>query len=250
MRPTFLARSISTVLLLGFVFGCEYVTNLDDLEAEPVDYPDRDRNSSSGTAGSGATGQNGGSGNSASGGSGNSPSFGGSTNTQGGSSGASAGGSGAVGGCQAFCDKITGSGCADAPTTAECLPACSNLSPAGCTAQGSALVACIVERGTLMCVPGDVTISGCGPEFDALDVCAACAPASDDDTCTTCLKQNCCSELSALVSDANASAFLDCIDPCTSQSCLDACGRAYPATSAKFDSVVSCLSSRCSSPCN
>jgi hypothetical protein len=66
----------------------------------------------------------------------------------------------------------------------------------------------------------------------------------DSSTCTACIEcsfaANCADELAVFQSAPGAQAYIDCIDPCTTDACFNSCANSYPAASNAYINAVSC----------
>jgi len=77
-----------------------------------------------------------------------------------------------------------------------------------------------------------------------------CAPAPGDTACDTCAQSSCCVELRAFSSAPNAGAFVACIEPCSTDACLDRCVNLYPGAATPFVLALGCLEQNCSIQCS
>jgi len=67
------------------------------------------------------------------------------------------------------------------------------------------------------------------------------------DPCTTCINTACSKEISACLGDTNCNKQMDCLSKCADPTCADKCSIDYPST--KFDDLMMCISTKCSTPC-
>ena len=124
-----------------------------------------------------------------------------------------------------------------------------------CGAEFGAYFGCLSSVGALVCGPGgqagilNSKKSQCESTFLDAAECSACIPQKDDDACTACYKQACCSELKAFGTAPGVTDYANCAKSCYSQSCIDDCGAQYPAVQQAFDAMMSCQTSKCGSTC-
>jgi len=69
------------------------------------------------------------------------------------------------------------------------------------------------------------------------------------DPCGICNEANCCAPMKSFWSDANSYPFVDCVTPCTVQTCFDQCISQYPTAGGKYSAWVQCEQTSCSSSC-
>ncbi|MBN8613681.1 MAG: hypothetical protein J0L92_24005 [Deltaproteobacteria bacterium] len=67
--------------------------------------------------------------------------------------------------------------------------------------------------------------------------------------CTTCAMSSCGSELTDCLADDTCEALALCVSTCADTACRDDCLTRHPAMPALRDPVLSCLCTRCASPC-
>ncbi len=166
------------------------------------------------------------------------------------------GSSGSGTGCASLCQAAQELACPNEDDFGTCTTQCEQaFAPAGgqCTAEANALLNCAAglplqcnATGKAGYVGGSGAIqSACSAEYDGLAVCGACVVTDQNDDCTKCRKQSCCSQLKAFGSASDLEGFRSCIQSCGTTSCLDNCKSQYPAAGQAFDAMSSCESASC-----
>lgn len=216
---------------------------------------------STGGVGGGFGGASGGVGGSTGGFGGSTGGFGGSTGGVGGGSGGFGGNTGGFGGgtggstsvdCTSFCQAFLATGCPNDPTLSACVSACQgeiNSVSGQCNSQANNWLSCAVNTATFSCnTDGESVAEGCSTQNQAYLACGVCLFPTTD-ACSVCNKSSCCSQMQGFWSDPNAFPFLDCANPCTTQTCYDACVTQFSAAGSKYNSWVQCQTTNCSSSC-
>lgn len=87
-----------------------------------------------------------------------------------------------------------------------------------------------------------------GAVVNAKDEANACAAASDDDACTSCMKGSCCEEAKSCNGDCLA--IFDCADTCgEDEACIDTCIAEHPAGMGPVQAIVTCVQTSCAAKC-
>jgi hypothetical protein len=213
-----------------------------------------------GGAGGGVGGSGGGVGGSGGGVGGSGGGVGGSGGGVGGSGGGvgGAGGSGGTGGsgnfdCAGYCAKWDSANCPNDPTLSSCISTCQSetaaAAGANCGSQATGWLECVKNTATITCdTSGESVTSDCAPQNQAYIACAICVLPTTD-PCGQCNQQSCCTPMKTFWSDANSSAFVGCVQPCTTQTCYDQCVTQFSTAASKYNAWVQCQTSSCGSAC-
>ena len=147
--------------------------------------------------------------------------------------------------CQTACQKIKALNCGDITSCDAC------TSNGGCAAEADAYFGCLASKATLSCDTQAMAtqVSGCDVETRSYGLCSLCTVSASDDTCGTCTKGACCTELKAYGGASDASGFDSCVKPCTTQACVDQCATMYPNAGAAYKSAVACQTKGCATNC-
>ena len=102
-----------------------------------------------------------------------------------------------------------------------------------CATEYAATGVCIAREATFGCLgEGTVVMYGCWAEMQPYLVCAACLPATEDDTCDTCYKTQCCAERKAYYGHPDLGPYTECVGTCANQdgglACAQACAASFP----------------------
>lgn len=68
-------------------------------------------------------------------------------------------------------------------------------------------------------------------------------------TCDSCFKARCCSAGDACARSSQCASLKTCIEPCTTQRCVDDCRTLYPSGTSAYDSLDRCLAGSCATEC-
>ena len=117
--------------------------------------------------------------------------------------------------------------CLDACTTNECVDGCVTTYPVA----GAAALELVDCQNTTCAEP------------------CICEVTTDDDTCSTCYKQNCCSEYVDYVQSSDIEGFETCALACTDDPCVEECANSFPVAGTNFATWSACVSTDCSTPC-
>lgn len=76
----------------------------------------------------------------------------------------------------------------------------------------------------------------------------SCEPGPDDEPCDSCLKSQCCEQVTACGDDCVA--LIECGDICPTQACVDDCLALHPTGAAELERFWECAAESCSSVCD
>jgi hypothetical protein len=167
--------------------------------------------------------------------------------------------------CGDFCAKAAA---ADCPKQSSCQTDCESNSdqvPSKCTSAWTAVLDCAASSSgsfTGCDSKGKPKLEGCDDETAAFLKClqggstkpdagpqGGCGLTTGVAACDTCVDTNCCSQASACSNDTECLAILDCVANCNDSTCDTACMNAHPTGKTKEQSLVTCVSSHCSTEC-
>jgi hypothetical protein len=117
--------------------------------------------------------------------------------------------------------------CLDACTTNECVDGCVTTYPVA----GAAALDLVDCQNTTCSEP------------------CICEVTTDDDTCSTCYKQNCCSEYVDYSLSSDIEGFETCAIACTDDPCIEECANSFPVAGTNFATWSACVSTSCATPC-
>jgi len=174
--------------------------------------------------------------------------MGGTAGTGGGAAGSGGGGTGT---CVTACANIASASCPAEDDEATCTADCENdqSSITGCEAEFGALAGCYSTAQITCDTNGDAQPAGCDDQEFVYMSCVACAPATNDDACDTCVKQNCCTEAQKLFTDPDLDAYLECANSCTDEGCINGCTSTYQGTAMMLDAFNLCQDTNCMTDC-
>jgi hypothetical protein len=99
----------------------------------------------------------------------------------------------------------------------------------------------------------ETLIPSCDPSIKCRSVnYFSCNSQTTDDSCSTCIRQACCLELSNCKNQPDCLSLFACLDGCSSDdgNCIDTCSQHYQTSAATYNAFVSCTNEQCSTDCN
>ncbi len=153
-----------------------------------------------------------------------------------------------VEGCKKACASIAKAACPQDDAEAECVEHCeaelSELSQ--CKVELDGVSACVAAASLSCTSYGNATVlTTCWSKAVALDACVGCAPANSDSACEACSKKSCCTERSAIYTNAESRDYIVCQDECTDQACIDACKAKYASAWTALQALITCETDNC-----
>ncbi len=176
---------------------------------------------------------------------------------------AGGGADGDVGSCSAdpsatSCEVCVNSSCCSEVTACMAFPACANI--AQCASECDGDQSCLANCGELY--PSAVSsynelascnAANCSSECAMPTMTAPtggnCPAAAGDTSCTTCLKEMCCSEAAACDVNSACAADRQCAASCSDTDCISACNSSYPAGASDYETYLECALTSCESAC-
>ncbi len=150
--------------------------------------------------------------------------------------------------CIAACERLMANECATGLTMADCVPTCEPLIP-DCADLWGPHLECLASSATYTCDDTEIYIESCDETLQAYSACIACAPASEDTPCTSCIKTSCCEELEEYSSSADILGFNACVAECADATCVNDCIAEYPESGAAYDVLLACAEISCPDEC-
>jgi hypothetical protein len=120
---------------------------------------------------------------------------------------------------------------------------------------------CAADTACYACLTGGGATCATNPLYTAIDTCwennctAACTVTGEctlqftQAACTACMNQKCEAQCITASDDANIGDYIDCVQPCTDQACIDTCDGQFPTTAAAVAALDSCLEAQCATEC-
>jgi hypothetical protein len=121
--------------------------------------------------------------------------------------------------------------------------------------------ACAADAACNACLTGGGTNCDTNTLATAVDTCwetnctAACTVTGECTlqftaaACTDCMNAKCEAQCITASDDPAIGDYLDCIQPCTEQACVDTCDGQYPSVAAAVAALDACLADQCETEC-